>query len=271
MKNLFVLTIILLFFSCKQTQVKQKLDKSKPEVVQKIKKDTIKNKIKEIENKIESNSFDGFKKQIIDIDNDEDLDLIYLYQCGEVKCVELYLNINNEYKKAIDESCYEYVIKETNNKNLMTIKQNHCCGESPFTSVRSFSFNTDKIKLNENYVIFNDSKELLSPKKILQTQYKVRIINVDYNIRFSPNIREYNEDESAFSCEESTNIIGKLNKGAVVNVLSEIKKEERIWLFVEIKGLDLNTKSCNNPINYNFKNQKLRAWISGNFTEKADE
>lgn len=210
-----------------------------------------------------------FDKLEIDLDNDNDLDYIYLYKCGEPKCIEVYLNTNKKLEKVISEFCYNYYLYNNSLKELF-IKQNHCCGESPFTSNRVFNFHSDKIVTKENYVIFNDSHELLEPSSFLSSPYNVKILNNNYNVRFSPNIKVLNEDESMFACEPNTNIIAKLKEGSGVTVLAELIKEDRIWLFVEIDSKCLNFNQCRNPINYNFKGQKLRGWISNNFTEKIN-
>lgn len=220
-----------------------------------------------IEENIKSNSISDYQKLESDLDNDNDLDYIYLYQCGEPKCLEVYLNVNQKLQRVISEFCFDYYLYNGKNKNLI-IKRNHCCGESPFTSNRVFNFKSDKITLKENYVIFNEGHELLNPETFLTSNYEVKILNNNYNVRFSPNIRKYTEDESVFSCEPNTNIIGKLKANSTVKVLSELIKENRIWLFVEIESESLNLNKYNNPINYNFKEQKLRGWISNNFVEK---
>ncbi|BDD01402.1 hypothetical protein [Persicobacter psychrovividus] len=229
----------------------------------------LKTQIERIEKNIKSNSMSDFKKLEIDLDNDNDIDYIYLYQCAEPKCIEIYLNVNQKLEKVISEFCYNYYLHNGINKNLI-IKQSHCCGESPFISNRVFNFQSDKLITKENYVLFNESYELLKPETYLSTIYNVKILNNNYNVRFSPNIREYDENESMFSCEPNTNIIGKLKENSTVKVLSEIIKETRIWLFVEIESESLNHELCNNPIDYEFKGQKLRGWISNNYVEKIE-
>ena len=221
-----------------------------------------------IEKNIKANSATkDFQKLETDLDNDKDLDYIYLYQCSEPKCIEVYLNVNQKLEKVISEFCYDYYLFNNLKKDLV-IKQNHCCGESPYTSNRVFNFYSDKISLKENYVIFNEGYELLEPVLYLTSPYNVKVLNNNYNVRFSPNIREYSEDESMFSCEPNTNIIGKLKVNSNPKVLSELIRENRIWLFIEIDSESLNSSLCNNPIDYEFKEQKLRGWISNNFVEK---
>lgn len=229
----------------------------------------ISTQLETIEKAIESNSMDGFTKLDVDLDNDGDLDYIYLYQCAEPKCIEVYLNVNQKLEKVLSEFCYDYYLHNNLLKKDLIVKLNHCCGESPFTSVRSFNFGKDVIKLNENYVIFNDSYELLEPDYFLDTPYYVTTINEKYNVRFSPNIREYTEDEAMLiTCEGNTNIIAKLKQGSTSKVISELIKEDRTWLFVEVSSKHLYIDKCNNPIDYNFEEQKLRGWISGGFVEK---
>ncbi|QCE42071.1 hypothetical protein [Psychroserpens sp. NJDZ02] len=229
----------------------------------------LKKQIELIEQNIKSNSMSDFQKLETDLDNDNDLDYIYLYQCSEPKCIEVYLNVNQKLEKVISEFCYNYYLYNGVSKDLV-VKQNHCCGESPFTSNRIFNFHLDKTIIKENYVIFNDSYELLEPNSYLSNAYNVKIINNNYNVRFSPNIRVYDEDESMFACETKTNVIGKLKKDSTTKVLSELIKGNRIWLFVEIDSEDLNDTQCTNPIDYGFKGQKLRGWISNNFVEKTN-
>ncbi|WP_299677010.1 hypothetical protein [uncultured Tenacibaculum sp.] len=227
----------------------------------------LKEQLEVIEKKIKSVSITDFQKLEVDLDNDNDLDYIYLYACAEPNCIEVYLNINQNLKKVIHEFCNNYYLYDGKQKDLV-VKQNHCCGESPFTSHRVFNFQSDTLIIKENYVIFNESYELLKPETKLPKTYTVKTINDNYNIRFSPNIKKYSESESAFSCVTNTNIIGKLKKGSTIKVLSELIKKERIWLFVEIESESLNNTLCYNPINYEFKKQKLRGWISNNFVEK---
>ncbi|AUC75517.1 hypothetical protein [Olleya sp. Bg11-27] len=222
-----------------------------------------------IEKTIISNGIPDYQKLEIDLDNDNDLDYIYLYQCSEPKCIEVYLNVDNNLDKVISEFCYNYFLYQDLKKDLI-VKLNHCCGESPFTSTRVFNFNADNIVIKENYVLFNSTYELISPEIYLSSTYIVKVINNNYNVRFSPNIKEYSEDDAMFSCESKTNIIGKLKANSNIKVLAELIKENRTWLFVEIDSASLNTTTCNNPIDYEYDNQKLRGWISNNFVEKVE-
>jgi len=225
--------------------------------------------LKSIEKNIESNSMNGFKKLEVDLDNDNDLDYIFLYQCSESKCLEVYMNIDDELEKVIFEYCYDFFLYENNYKKDLKIKLNHCCGESPFTSIKSYNFEHNKSLLKDSYVIFNDSYELLYPEVILEEPYQIKITNDNYNIRFAPNIKEYSEGDSMFSCEPKTNVIGKLKIDSKLTVLSKLIKEKRTWLFVEIDNSQLVEGLCKSPIDYEFKNQKLRAWISAKFVEKT--
>jgi hypothetical protein len=74
-----------------------------------------------------------------------------------------------------------------------------------------------------------------------------------------------NEHKADFVCVENSNIIGQLKINAIVKVLAEKKgkdKDLRTWLYVEIDKSDLNNETCNCPLTYDFKEQKLRGWIS---------
>lgn len=231
------------------------------------KTNSIKHKIDSIEKGIREKTMSDFEKKIIDIDNDGDDDYLYFYQPAESKYLEVYLNNNSlNLKKVIDEFCYTYSL----NNNKLQVKRNHCCGESPFKSVRKYGLKKDSVFIIENYVLCNNEQELVEPKNILNKEqiYNVRIKTSDYNVRYSPNIKYFKEEDSFFSCEENTNIIGKLKKNSSVKVLSTMKTKERNWLFVEIDEKNLNAEKCQSPITYDYKNQKLRAWISDKLTTR---
>lgn len=256
MKNLVL--IIFLIISCKEnTSIKKN---KQPDILKK-QISSIEKQLLKIENKLSK-----YKKKTIDLDNDGDMDFIYLYQCGEPKCIDIYINVDKKLKKKISETYFEYSLDSLNNK--IHIKHSHCCGESPFVSFRSFKFLEDEINLNANYVIFNESNEILLPKGLLKNSYLVEVLKENYNVRFSPNIKKYQDEDSEFSCVANTNIIGKLKRGSIIRVLYELKKEKRTWFFVEIQKLSLKDNLCNSPISFNFENQHLRAWVSAKFLKK---
>lgn len=253
--KVLILFVILFLVNCKKEK-------------QLLKSNSLKSKIDSIEQIVRKKSMSDLEKKIIDIDKDGDDDYLYFYEPAESKYIEVYLNNNKDLKKVIDEFCYTYSL----NDNKLQVKRNHCCGESPFTSIRKYSLKDDRVFLIENYVLCNSNYDFVEPKSILEEtqRYNVTITTSDYNVRYSPNIKAFKEEDSFFSCEENTNIIGKLKKNSNVKVLSMMKTKERNWLFVEINEQDLNTEKCDSPINYNYKNQKLRAWISDKFTSSLE-
>lgn len=228
-----------------------------------------------------ANSSSEFSTKLIDLDNDGDLDYIFSFGCGEGNCLRLYLKTNDKYIKVIDEFgivSYNFMDSKENkaSKLILNSISNHCCGESPFGSNRDFSFNNNKLTIENNYVYYNyeiyneeDNYRLtLVPDKILHKGYQVTIKIDNYNVRFSADLKQHN---STFTCPEKTNIIAKLRKGAIVKVIGEFKgndSEERTWLYVEIPNQAINDNECPSPISYGFEKQKLRGWISNKYVKK---
>ncbi|NQX43682.1 hypothetical protein SAMN05421820_1302 [Pedobacter steynii] len=88
--------------------------------------------LQKIENDIKANAMEHkFDKQIIDLNNDQIDDYIYLYQCGEPKCIKVYLNINGILKEQIAEQCWSYRVFNINNRKILTLILGHCCGKAP--------------------------------------------------------------------------------------------------------------------------------------------
>ena len=117
----------------------------------------------------------------------------------------------------------------------------------------------DPLYNEENFYI------VYEPDDYLDTLYQVTITIDNYNARFSADLKSHN---ATFTTKENTNIIANLRKGASVKVLSEYKgndSEKRTWLYVEISE---NAILQNSPIDYDFENQTLRAWISDKYTSK---
>ncbi|MBO0593666.1 hypothetical protein I2486_19885 [Cellulophaga sp. E16_2] len=218
--------------------------------------DSIEAIIKEYQENYANNSED-FSIKLIDIDNDSDLDYIFSFGCGEGNCLRVHLNTNGAYKKVIDEFgvvSIDFMDSKNNeaSKLILNSVTNHCCGESPFGSHRVFSFAADEVHLKNNYVSYNhddyndeDNYRLeLLPAYFLDEAYEVRIMTDNYNVRFSADLNSHN---ASFTCEEQTNIIAKLYKGAVVNVLAAHRgndHEERTWLYVEISNEAINDDAC---------------------------
>lgn len=224
-----------------------------------------------IEKEIKSRAIGGrFTKQMVDLNKDQKDDVIYLYECGEPKCIQVFLNINGQYKEQVNEQFTNYIILETTPKKQIYLRLLHCCGESPYSSMRMFEFNQISAELKENYVLTN--KDYVKNTKFLTplayqkpTLGKVTFDN--YNLRFSPDVNplKYSFD---YGCEEGTNIIAKLKSGSVVQILSELIDKDRTWLFVEVNSSSINGK--HNPVDFDFKGQHLRGWISSKKVERQN-
>ncbi len=223
---------------------------------------------KEIQDKALGGEFD---KQIIDLNNDDKSDIIYTYQCGEPRCVEVYMNIDGVYKQQIEEQG-GYKLWQVGNEKRLSLSLYHCCGESPYTSERVFGFNQKTVTLLENYVLTNgmytESSYLLLPEMYFQQPVFVKNTIDNYNMRFSPTIEKLSPEGKeifTYGCEEGTNIIAKIKLGSKIKVLANLIEREPAWLFVEVEKNAI-AGECN-PIDFDFKDQKLRGWISDKFVE----
>ncbi len=229
----------------------------------------------------EANPGTDFTIKRIDLDNDNDLDYIFSYGCGEQNCLRIYLNKRGTYEKVVNEFGLEsFYITDSKNGEISQLVlnsvTNHCCGESPFGSYRDFIFVNDQVTVKNNYIIYNhqyyndeDNYRLtLIPETFLDKAYEVSITIDNYNVRFSADLDTHN---AMFTCPDSTNIIAKLIEGSNATVIAEYKGndyEERTWLYVEIPDESIYENECSSPISYGFKNQKLRGWISDKYVHK---
>jgi len=220
-------------------------------------------------------------QKIVDLDNDNDLDYIFSFSCGEGNCLRVFINENGSFKKVIDEFgivSFDLSNSQRNSpsKIILKSKTNHCCGESPYGSFREFYFNNNQMYVKSNYVIYNyDSynnednyRLIINPWKILDQAYDITILFDNYNVRFSADLDSHN---STFTCPDQTNIIAKLKKNSTVKVIAEHKgndHEQRTWLYVEIPNSAIQENSCPPPLTYEFENQKLRGWISNKSVRK---
>lgn len=230
-------------------------------------------RLQKIEKDIRASAMEHkFDKQIIDLNNDQIDDYIYLYQCGEPKCIKVYLNINGILKEQITEQCWSYQVFNTNNRKILTLTLGHCCGESPYVSIRSFEFNTTRLLIRDNYVLTNTAytgSSMLSPP-FYSKQAEPAIVNTNnYNLRFSPDtdlLKGAEKETFTFGITEGTNIIAQIKMGSKVNILSELIQQDRSWLFIEVDPTFLVGKS--HPVSFDFKDQQLRGWISSKYVTR---
>lgn len=96
------------------------------------------------------------------------------------------------------------------------------------------------------------------------------VINIsNYNLRFSPDTDPLKGDEKetfTFRITESTNIIAQIKMGSKINILSELIQWDRSWLFIEVDLTFLVDKD--HPVNFDFKDQQLRGWISSKYVTR---
>ena len=90
---------------------------------------------------IKQNAIGDISTKCIDLDNDGDKDYLFTYVCGEPECFDVYLNVNGELKKVIQETGsitydFENSIDFKSSHLKLKSKLSHCCGESPFKSTR---------------------------------------------------------------------------------------------------------------------------------------
>ncbi|MEA5426969.1 hypothetical protein [Arcicella lustrica] len=232
--------------------------------------------INKIESEIKKNANDRtFEKQIIDLNNDGKNDIIYLYGCGEPNCITVFLNMDGQYKEQLHEQCNSYVLWNIDNKKMLYVRLTHCCGESPYLSNRVFEFNESSAIIKENYVLTNSSytenTHLLEPFIYFTNTFFVKVTIDNYNLRFSPSIDKLEgkvKETFTYACEDGTNIIAKIKIASKIKVLSEIIEKDRKWLFVEVENNTIAGKEECNPISFEFKNQKLRGWISDKYVTR---
>lgn len=210
----------------------------------------------------------------------EILIIFFSFQVGETKKVVVILNIKNKFKIVNEEwGNYEVEILKSLNfepsKYLLKSNLSHCCGESPFDSFRTFQFLKDSILLVDNYIKYDpsycntlNSKTEFEPENYLSIPYYVFIEIDSYNIRFSSDMNPHNSD---FVKVPNKNIIDNLKYKSKVKVLAEVTRDdklERNWLYIEADSLSIMYAKGGSSLNYGFKNQKIRGWISDKFTTK---
>ena len=202
---------------------------------------------------------------------------IYTYGCGELNCIKAFVNIDGRYEEILYDVYSSYSLGSDKRLHL---SEHECCGESPFSSNKTYKFVGTSVVLEENYIETNidytDNQFLTPPNRV--KPYFVRVLNDNYNLRFSPTIERVETfDDIVFTCEETTNIIAKIKADAIVKVLGKYETKERTWLYVEVENQSIKDrckvtdfgdfKSNSFPLE-TYHEQKIRGWISSNFVEK---
>ncbi|MBF7092805.1 hypothetical protein IUY40_14815 [Flavobacterium sp. ALJ2] len=79
-----------------------------------------------------------YQKKLVDLNDDGRTDIINTYKCGEPKCVEVYLNIGNTYKKVVSGVFGISKLQEISSKKQLQLILRHCCVESPQMSLDAY-------------------------------------------------------------------------------------------------------------------------------------
>lgn len=211
-----------------------------------------------------------YNRVVVDLNNDKDDDVIYSYICGELNCIRVFLNINEQYEEKLFTFYTFYSLSDTKKLHLY---EYGCCGETPFFSNRIYEFNATSAILAENFVETNGDyakNKFLTPSNFLNKPYNARILNDDYNLRFSPDMEMF-DDDFLFTCETKTNVIAKIRANVIVRVLAEFETKERKWLYVEVEKQSIKDRCRITDFEENSvsQNQAIRGWISGNFVERC--
>ena len=243
--------------------------------------------LKELDNKMreyakEAMGREEYDRIIVDLNNDKNDDVIYSYVCGEYMCVRVFLNMNGQYEEKLSDFCSlyslsndeSYALTSNNILSLSFEKRLHlydygCCGENPFFSTKIYEFNKTSAILAENYLEthgYYTKNKFLTPSNFLKPYY-AKIHNDDYNLRFSPDMEQFDDEDVNITCEPKTNIIAKIKVNATVKVLAEVETKERTWLYIEVEEKSIKDR-CHIADYTSWQNPSIRGWVSGNYVEK---
>jgi hypothetical protein len=234
--------------------------------------------LKDLDDKVWKYAKEAFDREeynrvIVDLNNDKNDDVIYSYICGELNCIRVFLNLNGRYEEKLYAFYSSYSLSESKRLHLYEYS---CCGETPFFSNRIYAFHATSTILAENYIETNGDytqNKFLAPSNLLYKPYDVKILNDDYNLRFSPDMElfEGSDEDFMFTCETKTNIIAKISANAIVKVLAEFETKERKWLYVEVEKQSIKDRCYITDFEEEniSQNQAIRGWISGNYVERG--
>jgi hypothetical protein len=224
----------------------------------------------------EANDGEEIKKQSADLNGDGKEDLIYSYGCGEMTCIRVYLQTHSGYVEVIHTGCTDFAQQASpaGNRQLRMV-ENACCGESPFTSYRTFVFDRTSARLVENYIVTDEDYtegRITLPPSLTDEPYRVKTL-INCNLRFSPDMDVFkNSDCIGFTLGRHTNIIAVVKTGASLKVFSELPAGERTWLYVEVEEKSLeNSQVTDFDAISSFKDHwhpSVRGWISNRYVKK---
>jgi hypothetical protein len=230
--------------------------------------------LEEVEQEMWENAVDRkICKQIVDLNGDGIYDVVYSSSCGELTCIRVFLQINGKYVEQLNSGCSSYYLE----KKSIELTEGSCCGESAFISHRIFEFDKTSAHLVENYIItstnYTEGKRTYPRSDFHKSPYYVRVLNNNYNLRFSPDTAAIiNEADVNFTCQPYTNIIAKLKIRSRLKVLAEDSDGDRTWLYVETGEETLADRCWITDFDeitwFNHQHPAIRGWVSGRYTEK---
>jgi hypothetical protein len=202
----------------------------------------------------------------IDLDQDDDLDLIYDGWSGsEPSCVRIYLNRSEIFEKVFDYGQSVEAVKIYNNQlKYIYVKDPGCCG-AYLIHETEFTFNpiSDDLKYEmDKQVVYTDQTEV--PEKIFVNKKDFKVVQDKYHMRLTPKIDT--TDVPFHIGELESNICATYTKGASGKVLAEKADQTgRVWYFVEMDTNAIPIFSVfydheQYPTNY-------RGWMSSRYLE----
>jgi hypothetical protein len=173
---------------------------------------------------------------VLDINNDSLDDIIFDGRSGgEPREISIYLNKGSSFKNIFTD--YQGITKlefENGILNKINIKDWGCCAEFIVTNkCYEVGFQNEEFKFDQKKSFKYVEKTIL-PDKYWANTKKVKILNDNYNLRYSPQID--NTTEVYFDGEPSYgNTIGKLVKNSMAIAIAEFTDSTgRVWFFVAI-------------------------------------
>jgi hypothetical protein len=218
-------------------------------------------------------SYDTWKEDalddfyFVDLDNDQDLDVIFTGWSGaEPVCVRILNNKNGKYNRVFE--AYQKIsnLEFTDNTlSRLSIHDPGCCAAYiAFDEDFEFKVTKDDFKCN----LINRSALLYpteEPKEQMENPMRFEVLNDKYYLRLTPKIDTI--DQVFAEDMQPDNVIAEFKKGARGIVYGQREDETgRVWWFVEMDPAFKPVKSLFYDIDE--KPTKLKGWMSSNYLRK---
>ena len=204
---------------------------------------------------------------VIDLNADGLYDIVFDGQSGgEPREISIYLNTGDNFENVL--TVQQGISKMKFDNGVLSeliIRDWGCCAEI-LETIKVY-----KVEENGKFLIFKllNKFQYIDQTKLPQDFWveskTVKIVNIDYNIRFSPEIN----DTTDFYIFGKTvgNIVGKLSKGNLVTAIAESADTTgRVWYFVIINPKIHIKESLFYDATYEEKSFKC-GWISSRYVE----